>query len=316
MNRLLLIDGLGCLFTHHHAKEASVEYSFLKNLSVILKTYKPTKVLFLREGGSTYRKELLPEYKAARKERRDAYSAADQAAYKKFLESANTVAKLLPMIGIGTIQHVGAEADDLAGLLCAVSPPDEWQILLLSEDSDWNQLLYRKNTVQGSYRAMCKSIGSLDSSFWKSASAFERENGYTISQGFEAKLLCGDSSDSIPGIEGLGATGALNLIKDYGCLKEVLHNRGNITTKRITTKAKEGLLTCDPILDRGYKLMNLRWSALEWSEILQLSVDTVTQWLQPPEVDYKAFEELCYEYGWLGLLEENFLDPCRRLTNA
>jgi len=314
--RLLLIDGLGCLFTHFHAKESCVEQSFIRNLGKILQRYPAGSVIFLQEGGSEYRKNILPSYKAARKERRESGTAADKAAFEKFMASANNVATILPLLGVKVLQKFGAEADDLAGFMCAISPSDHNQIMLLSEDSDWSQLLERPNTVQGSYRAMCKSIDNIDPRLWVSAGAFERTNGYTVQQAFEAKMLCGDTADSIPGIEGLGATGALNLIKRYGCIKELLRNREQIDVPRITTKAKEGLLACEPILDRNLKLMNLRWDSTEWREILKLDLEYIHEWLAYPTPDYKAFEEICYENGWLYFTEELFLATYRRQVNA
>jgi len=122
---------------------------------------------------------------------------------------------------------------------------------------------------------MCKSIDNIDPRLWVSAGAFERTNGYTVQQAFEAKMLCGDTADSIPGIEGLGATGALNLIKRYGCINELLHNREHIDVPRITTKAKEGLLACETILDRNLKLMNLRWDSTEWRDIINLGFESI-----------------------------------------
>ena len=316
MTRILLIDALSTAFTHWHAKDNTPEASFIRNLREIIKTYKVDKAILLREGGSKYRNELLPTYKSGRKERREKQSEAEKKDYQRFLKASGDLFDLMGKLGVGSLQLQGAEADDIAGFLCATLPSDEYQILLLSEDSDWNQLLQRPNTVQGSYRKMSKDIFNLNSGYWLSAKAYEREKGITVQQAFEVKMLCGDKSDSIPGIEGLGDTGALNLIKRYGSLEEVLKNRLNIDVPRITAKAKESLASlekCKEVLGLGYQLMNLRWTPEEWVAKIGFDQNFMHNCTKEVEFDEAGFTELCYENGWLGLAEEDFLDPYKKL---
>ena len=315
MKRLLLIDALSTAFTHWHAKDNTPEASFIRNLREIIKTYKVDQAILLREGGSKYRNELLPTYKSGRKERREKQSEAEKKDYQRFLKASGDLFDLMGKLGVGSLQLQGAEADDISGFLCATLPSDEYQILLLSEDSDWNQLLQRPNTVQGSYRKMSKDIYNLNSGYWLSAKAYEREKGITVQQAFEVKMLCGDKSDSIPGIEGLGDTGALNLIKRYGSLEEVLKNRLNIDVPRITAKAKESLADpkADEVLELGLKLMNLRWNEDEWYSKIRFPPFMFGSAFDPVEFDEEGFKELCYENGWLGLAEEDFLEPYKKL---
>ena len=309
MTRLLLVDLLGCAFTNFHAKDNHLVSSFIKNIRDITAKFKFDAILLLKEGGSPYRSGLLPSYKAKRKERREKYTEAEKADYQKLLKQVTEISDTLELLGVKSLRHIGAEADDLAGYLCAALPPEEYQICLLSEDSDWTSLLVRKNTVQGSYKAMSKAIDSLDSGFWLSYNSYTKVKGMTPIQAYEAKLLCGDTSDSIPGIDGLGATGAENLIKHYGSLQEVLNNRHNIVVKRITAKAKEGLLNAEPILDMGHKLMNLRWTVEEWKEILGDVEQSVCDLAGTAPQNIEAFKELCYERGWLAFVDEDFLEP-------
>lgn len=318
MKRLLLIDALSAAYTHWHAKDSTPEASFIKNLREIIKAYNVDQAILLREGGSKYRKELLPTYKGARKDRREKQTEAEKQEYQRFLKASGALFDLMGSLGVGSLHHLGAEADDISGFLCATLPSDEYQILLLSEDTDWLPLLQRPNTVQGSYRKMTKNITNLDGSFWLSAKAYEREKGITVQQAFEAKLLCGDTADSIPGLEGLGATGAVNLIKRYGSLEEVLKNRHNIDVPRITAKAKESLAssTADEILALGFKLMNLRWSADEWVEKLGFGQNFMASCSNLAEFDEAGFAEICYENGWLSLVEDNFLAPYKKLLTT
>ena len=314
MERILLVDTMGSLFYHFHTKEVQVTASFLSNLQSIIATYKINQVYMLQEGGSGYRNELLPTYKAARKARREKYTEAEKAAYATFVEAANYTCEVLRMLGVGTIQHWGAEADDLAGYICSVLPSEEYQILLMNEDSDWQQLLCRKNTVWGSYKAMAKAMPKLSPDLWVSYNRYQRDNDWTVEQSYQAKLLCGDTSDSIPGIDGLGTTGAANLIKHYGSLEEVLRNADNIAVPRITSKAKEGLLQATPTLELGHKLMNLRWAPKEWERILKLTDEHKEKLFDQPEMKLDEFKEKCYENGWLAFTDDDWLEPFKKFV--
>jgi len=311
MKRILLVDMLGSCFVRFHMKDHGLVKNFVVDLQRIMSAARVDRCILLREGGSGYRNNLLPTYKAARKERREKYTPAEKREYEKFLKEVDRTVSTLQLLGVPNLQLIGAEADDLAGYLCASLPPDTHQILLLSEDSDWSQLLCRKNTVQASYKAMLKAQ-AWGGGQWISYNRYVKEKGITPEQAFEIKQLTGDKSDSIPGVDGVGDTGATRLIEKYGSLQGVLDNRHQLDIPRLSTKAKEAFLTCDATLDLGYKLMNLRWRQDEWGDILSPSVqwtkDLTEKLHGAPSAKLGEFKELCYENGWLDLLEDEFLD--------
>jgi 5'-3' exonuclease len=208
----------------------------------------------------------------------------------------------------------GAEADDLAGYFCTVLPSEEYQILLLSEDSDWSQLLSRPNTAQGSYFKMCKAMPDLGKEHWLNYARFSEVNGLTPDQWFEKKMLTGDTADDVPGIAGLGDTGATRLMEKYGSLTNILDNKGSLDIPRLKKQAKDSLQDCDEVLKLGFKLMNLRWTKKQWIDILkqqgtytlvnaQLEID------HKEEVNVEAFTELCYENGWIDFLDPQWIQP-------
>ena len=236
--RVLVIDFMGSVYTPFHAKETNLPLSFTLNLREIVRTYKIDKTVLLLEGGSGFRQELLPTYKQARKERRAKYTEAEQNEYAKFLREVDELTVTLQLLGCTPLRFGGAEADDLAGYLCAILPPEQYQLLLLSEDSDWSQLLVRPNTVQGSYKAMTKSMPELPNDLWLSYARFTETKGLTPEQWFEKKMLTGDTSDSIPGIAGLGDTGATRLLEKYDSLSGIIANNNNLDIPRLKQQAK------------------------------------------------------------------------------
>ncbi len=311
MKRVILVDFMGSAYYHHHAKDGNLVYNFTKNIREIANTFSVDKIVLLQEGGSEYRKNLLPTYKAARRERREKQTEAEKNDYLKFIESTNTLIDTLKLLGIHTLQVFGAEADDLAGYLCAVLPYPEYQLLLLSEDSDWSQLLSRPNTVQGSYKTMAKKIaatGYVTPDDWLSWKRFCSTKGLTPDQWFEKKMLTGDTSDSIPGIDGLGDTGATRLIEKYGSIKEILINKENLDIPRLTAKAKANIIDSDEVLKLGYSLMNLRWTPEQWEVIVKLDTSKIAELINnglqaENVVQEAAFTELCYVNGWIDFID-------------
>lgn len=310
MKRILLVDLLGTCFVRYHRKDTAFVKNVMLDLQRIKDTYAIDKIILLREGGSKYRNTLHPGYKAARKERRAKATPAEKKEYQQLLTGVDRLVGIVKLLGIESLHLVGAEADDLAGYLCATLDPEQYQVMLLSEDSDWSQLLCRKNTVQGSYKALLNAE-KWDGSLWYSCNRYTKEKGITPEQAFQIKQLTGDKADSIPGVDGVGDVGAAKLIEKYGSLQGVLENRRQLDIPRLTAKAKEAFLTCDEALTLGFELMNLRWDYEQWIDILNPSDEWLAELEEKltsvlkPRID--LFTELCYENGWLELLENGFL---------
>lgn len=311
MKRILVLDFLGNCYTHHHSKTANWPYEYIKNLQRIIRTFKVDHTLLLCEGGtgSHYRTNLHPEYKSTRKARRAKQTEAEKNEYKKFIQTTSHLSRnILPFLGIRKLSVPGTEADDLWGYLGSVLNTEEYQILALTEDTDWHVLL-RKNIVVGSYRAMTKFDHSLSFADWIGPTRYKEINGLTPEQMFHTKLLTGDTSDDIPGIEGIGKTTAFRIIEKYGSIENVLLNKEVIDVTRLSQKSRESLKNCEDVIKSGFKLMNLTWPLETWQEILgEEGINTLNQAIQdldqPNPVDQAAFEELCFENGWLDLDEE------------
>lgn len=308
--RILLADYLGNRFVSYHSKDNNIDYNYLQNLLRISDRFKVDRVLLLGEGGtgSTYRKNLLPSYKSTRKKRRESQSDADKAAYKKFIEQGTAFVKdVVPHTGMEFISVLGTEADDLCGYITSVMDTSKHQLLLLTEDTDWAQCI-KPNVVIGSYRAMTKYEHKLSKADWLNVENYTSSKGFTPRQMYEIKLMTGDTSDDIPGVDGVGETGAKRIMEKYGSLEEIIRNRNEIDVPRLSTKAKENFKTCLETFALGNKLMSLCWEESQWEEILGKTgayrmrrlVDTIES---KPEVNTKAFNELCYERGWINLVD-------------
>lgn len=315
MKRVLLIDYFGTAYTWFHAKKPDIAFPYLSTIREIIRKTKPDRVFILQEGGSKYRENIYPDYKKQRKLRRESATAEEKRAYEKFKERANQLIDILSLLGCVPVQLFGAEADDLAGYFAAVLPSEEYQILLLTEDSDWIQMLSRLNTVQASYRSCLQQIEQLPSSLWYNYGSYTKEKGITPTQLFEKKMLTGDTSDSIPGISGLGDKGAEALLKKYENIAGIMTNIDTLDIPRLSSKAKDGLRYSKYVLEQGYRLMNLNWTPEQWYVILELYRDGRSEYLQekiqqinlPSPVDERQFNEICFENGWIDFTDSQWI---------
>lgn len=201
--KILLIDGLNA-FTRNFAAYPQLDKNGLSIGGVIgtLKTLKKlimltgcNLVVFCWEGGgSSRRRALYSDYKATRKpEKLNRFYEDD---IPETEENRNRQVKLL----VSLMQHLpvcqiyveDAEADDLIGYLCTHKFKDNEKIIV-SSDKDFYQLIDPKTTIYSLHKKQF-----LDEKYIL-------DNFHITPQNFAlAKTLCGDVSDNIKGVKGLG----------------------------------------------------------------------------------------------------------------
>ncbi|NES22231.1 MAG: DNA polymerase I, partial [Symploca sp. SIO3E6] len=106
----------------------------------------------------------------------------------------------------------------------------------------------------------------LDSSFWRRSSdtgpvEFNSEDvvaklGITPAQVVDYKALCGDKSDNIPGVKGIGDKTAVKLLKEYGTLEEIYASLG-----KMKGSVKQKLETGEAEAKHSQYLAQLRFDA-------------------------------------------------------
>lgn len=318
--RILLVDYLNCMHEGYHGKAKDPNYRFLLNMQKMLLQFRIDKVFVLLEGGkSKYRLSIYPEYKAQRAAGREKWSEKDKEHYISFKQSAREFAEnILPMFGMIPIRVWGAEADDCAAFIVNHIDTSVNQIILLSTDADWYQLL-RPGVVQGSYPAMIKKGFPCPPDMLKSRSAFESEYGLKVSQWVDKKCLSGDTGDNIGSFDKVGDGMAVKLLQTYGSIQGIRENLDNLEIPRLSQTAKDSLRNdFDTIIDRNYKLMNLNFSPDEEKDILGSDgIAYLTDAINYRHVDFsldkRAINEIVYTNGWVEILDDRFLAPFERL---
>ncbi|WP_338983183.1 DNA polymerase I [Spiroplasma endosymbiont of Othius punctulatus] len=222
MKKILLVDGNGLLYRAFHSSSYSqmktskgiptnAVFTFINMLMNFIKAneYYNTVVL-LDKGKQTFRHEKLESYKATRKDTPDDLKP-QFAVVREFLKSAN----------IDHFEMTNYEADDLIGSLAKKYSTD-FEVEILSNDKDMLQLINDNTHV---IKQRNKETTIIDTQL-----LFE-ETSLTPNQIRDFKGLCGDGSDNIKGVAGIGEKTATNLLTEYGSLDEIYSNIENIKGK-------------------------------------------------------------------------------------
>jgi 5'-3' exonuclease len=129
---------------------------YVNTVESLARSYKATKIILVGDlGGSTWRKNLYPEYKGDRAEKYALEPLVNQAASKVFMEHYKRLLQdLEDYEGIDLVVEYGVEADDLATYL-VLNHSDKYEhTWLVSSDEDWD-LLIRDNVSR--FNWMCKT---------------------------------------------------------------------------------------------------------------------------------------------------------------
>ncbi|MEO1133282.1 MAG: 5'-3' exonuclease H3TH domain-containing protein, partial [Cyanobacteria bacterium J06639_1] len=223
--KLLLVDGHSLAYRAFYAFNlgregglrtstgipTSVSYGFTKSLLDVLTREQPTHVAVAFDTRKpTFRHEADASYKAGRQETPD-----------EFFADILNLEELLHALNIPVLKAPGYEADDILGTL-ANRIPDGATVKILSGDRDLFQLVDSDRGVfvlymGGSYAQRGSSSAPIE----YGPAEVQEKLGVTPAQIVDYKALCGDSSDNIPGVRGIGAKTAVKLLAEHGSLKNV-----------------------------------------------------------------------------------------------
>lgn len=259
-NNLLIVDCLNLCFRFKHERykadgitapdwatlddlvevmreELDSKYFFTEYVNTVeslARSYKASKIIIVGDlGGSTWRKNLYPEYKGDRAEKYALEPLVNQAASKVFMEHYKRL--LEDLEGYEEFQLIveyGIEADDLATLVVKECNTKYEHIWLVSSDADWN-LLVSNNVSQ--FNWSCKST-------WKNADKtgprpkeitldnWKEHHLCTFSQYLDFKALTADE-DNIKGVKGIGPKRGIDLINKYGTLENLVNSLPIKTSK-------------------------------------------------------------------------------------
>ena len=208
---LIIVDGLNIAFRWRYKRVPYYTNDYVRTVESLAKSYNCGNMIILADGGSTYRKNIYPEYKGNRKDKYDTQTETEKKEFEQFLGEFANAFKKLKSKGYKVIKNKGLEADDLAAWI--VGKKEEFgigDIWLISSDKDWDLLI--KDGVSRFSTVTRKEI-TIDN--WEEHYDVEPDKYLTL------KCLAGDTGDNIPGIAGIGPKRAVSLINDYGDLYDI-----------------------------------------------------------------------------------------------
>lgn len=168
---------------------------FLKTAQRLCREFQPSRVYVAWEGGgSQRRRSIYPEYKLGRKpEKLNRFYGEDIPDSEENRQHQLVVLlKLLKNIPVCQIYVSDCEGDDVISYLCR-GPFREKDKVIVSSDKDMYQLLDDKTKIYSLHKKI----------FIDANDIFEEYRIKTHNFAL-AKSLCGDVSDNIPGVQGIG----------------------------------------------------------------------------------------------------------------
>ena len=208
MKRLLILDCSALFFRSRSALTRAMgemvtssgvpvtgTFGFLNALFAIMGKYEYDCVVPCAEGGNNWRKKESTEYKG----KRESASTAHYADQSLLLE------EVLPTLGMTVAKTPGFEADDVIAHISRHSPAYD-EIHICTCDRDLLQLVTNKVKVLLFNSAKKMELVDIDG-------VLEKEGVYPSEIKYK-KGLCGDSSDNVAGIKGVGSKTAIKIIEE------------------------------------------------------------------------------------------------------
>ncbi|MBQ2984120.1 MAG: DNA polymerase I [Candidatus Gastranaerophilales bacterium] len=127
----------------------------------------------------------------------------------------------------------GFEGDDVIGTIATQAKEKGHKTYILTGDKDSFQLVDDEEFIT----VLIPQKGEINK--YNKQKVFENLEVYP-NQVVDYKALCGDTSDNIPGIRGIGPKSASSLLADYKTLDGVYENIENITKKALKQKLIDG----------------------------------------------------------------------------
>lgn len=230
---LVLIDGHALAYRAYHAlrpdtfstrmgEPTNAVYGFTSMLLAVLRDEQPDYIAVTFDVGRTFRHDEYPEYKAHREEMPE-----------ELATQLRRINQVVEAFNIPVFTADGYEADDVLGTLSRQAAQRGMQTLIVTGDTDTFQLIDDHTRVLTSRRQYSDTV------IYDEAGIHERY-GLKPRQIIDYKGLVGDSSDNIPGVRGVGAKTATQLLQKYGSVEAIYEHLDEVKSPRFRKALEEG----------------------------------------------------------------------------
>ena len=283
--RLFIIDGYATLYRAHYAlirnpltttagMPTSAVFGFANQVFQLLEEENPDYIVAAFDPkGKNFRHELYTDYKANRSAMPDEIQT--QLPY---------LWELLDGMNIPVLRIEGVEADDVIGTIAKMCEKDDLQCNIVSGDKDFMQLINDKTLLYAPQaRRREKEIFN--------AQKVSEKWGVGPEHIIDLLGLMGDSSDNVPGVEGVGPVTAKKLIQKFGSMENIYENIDQIENEKL----KEKLLNSKESAFLSKKLVTI---------LTDVKVDASISDFETKEVNNTKLESIFKELEFTGLLKK------------
>jgi len=236
---LVLIDGHALAFRMFFALErTNMQTTEHIPTWAVYGFFKAIFDMLLGKSGESIRPDCIAvafdvSRKTFRSEKFEGYKAHRESMPDSLRPQLGLIMEGLKALNIPIYTKEGFEGDDIIGTIAARAKALGHRTLILTGDKDSFQLIDKEGLVS----VIIPSKGEI----YK----FGREEvfnnmGVYPEQVVDYKALCGDTSDNIPGIKGIGKKTAEELLAQFGTLDKIYENAEAITKNAVREKIKEG----------------------------------------------------------------------------
>jgi DNA polymerase-1 len=281
--KLFLLDGFALIFRAHFAfinnprinskgLNTSAVFGFTNTILEIIKNQKPTHIAVAFDTAEpTHRHTEFEAYKAHRDEMPE-----------DIAKSIPYIFNLLKAMNICTFSKGGFEADDIIGTLAVIAEKNGFETYMMTPDKDFGQLVSENIHI---YKPARMGNAAEVLGVREICAKYEIQHPKQV---IDILGLMGDTADNIPGIPGVGEKTAIQLIKQFGSVENLLEN-----THELKGKLKE-------------KVENNKEMAVQSKWLATILCDVLVDWnedeLKLKEVNKEAIKELFAELEFKTLL--------------
>ncbi|MBP5566499.1 MAG: DNA polymerase I [Bacteroidales bacterium] len=225
--KLFLIDGHALIFKMYYAflgrpminakgVDTSILFGFTKYLLELIRREQPTPIAVgFDPPGGTFRNQLYPEYKANRGE-----------TPQLVIDALEPLTQIVKALNIPVLMIPGFEADDVLGSMAKRSAREGFDVYMVTPDKDYGQLL-----EPHIFQVKPGKKGG-DDELYDIPRLQEKYGIERPDQIIDMLAICGDASDNVPGVKGVGEVGASKLLQKYDTLEKIYSHLDELTPRQ------------------------------------------------------------------------------------
>ncbi len=288
---LYLVDGYALIYraffallsrplTTARGENTSAAWGVVNFLQRLVAKHRPDYLGWVNDSGLSFRHEVYPAYKATREKLTDELQA-------DFDTGIERIVQLLEGFRVPILSVSGYEADDVIGTLAQQGVAAGLNVVIVSGDKDFQQLVNPGVWLLNPGRGGPASVDEQ----WVGVDNATDRLGVPPSLVTDYLALVGDTSDNVPGVPGIGEKTAKELVDAFGDLETILARASEVTKKR----PREALLANAEQARLSKQLVTIRYDVP-----ILLSLDTLKR--QNP--DTNRLRQLYTELEFSSLVKE------------